>query len=255
MTTIAQSQIDLDKQITRNRIISLFLILVFLLSVGVAFYYYDLSEKARVSLKASEKELSDTVKKLEKTIATNKDLQKTVALQDSLKAVKKKQDEAIQLLGVFLKDAGNNSSEQDYTSEYILKNLTSLATKEKAKIDNINNARRSAIKQLYSPTESKRKSATNELIREFGDDKRLVKELLNSVMNEKHFKNEILDKEYSNSYYQVLFILTKLSSTSLRREKDSIEKFRKEMEKAKIWGNIAQDNFNVILNKIKNPKG
>lgn len=248
MTTIAQSQINLDKQITRNRIISLGLLLVFLLSVGLAFYYYD-------KLKVSETKLNETVLELEETIATNKDLQKTIALQDSLNEIKTKQDEAIKLLGVLLADSDMNSSRKEYTSEYILKNLTTLAAKEKEKINKNNENRAAAIKGLYSSSESKRRSATNELVREYGDDKKLVKELLKSVMNENHFKNGILNEKYSNSYYAVLYILTKLSSTSLRREKDTIENFKMEMEKAALYGESTQNKFKDISKKIKNPRG
>ena len=242
MSTISQSEIILEKQITRNRFIALGLLLVFAISVTTAIHYYNKSVTANSNLIIEKQKLVDA-------IASNDSLQTKLELKKSLEEAKKNQDEAIQLLSVFLQDADSDSS-QSYTPEYILKNLTALAKKEEEKINKINKDRKEAIKDLYSTSEPKRKSATDEIIREFGDDKKLVKELLTSVMNEEHFKDEILDKNYSGSYYQVLYILTQLSGTSLLREKKSIVNFQEKMEEAYLYGKDTQDKFELVLDKI-----
>lgn len=229
-----QSQIALDKQIQRNQILSLLVLLIFIAGVATSIYFFN-------QLKETNLELEKTIQELKESKGIIGEQGKVIALKDSLITINTQKIAAIRLLGVLLNDEEN----KEYTEDEILQNLTKLAEDKKAEIAQHNADRTATIEKLFTSNESGRKAARNKLIQDFGDDKKLVKEMTDYALNGK------VNKKYENSLYQVVYIFTQLSNPSLIKHKNLILKFMTEMKAANLVGTYTQQDFNMIKKKMK----
>lgn len=233
MASIPQTQIALNKQIKKNQILTIAILLILAAGAFYSVYHHNKLEEANEALIKKNIELEE-----KKGII--KDQSKKLVSKDSLEAAKNKQDESIKLLGVLLNDSGN----ENYDEARILKELSSLAEKKGAAIAKKNEQRKNAINQLFSNNESQRKSAQRTLIRQFGNDKRLVKEMLEYTLKDENFNKN------NSSLYQVAYILTQLSNASLVDEKALIEQYMQKMLATNKAGNNTKKDFAIIRKKF-----
>ncbi len=84
--------------------------------------------------------------------------------------------------------------------------------------------RNQAFKKLFSANESTRKVAQREIVSGLGNEPGFVKEMLQYAMNDKRFV-----KENINSMYQIVYILTQVNAKTLSNEKVLIQKFFKKL--------------------------
>ncbi len=231
MATIPQTQIALNKQIRNNQLLALALLLVLAAGVFYAIYSHNQLQDAFDELKKKDGIIGDQGRTID-------DQTKQLVSKDSLEAAKKKQDESIKLLGALLNDADSRS----YTENEILNNLGQLAEERKAEIAKRNEGKTKAIAQLFSNSEAQRKNARRIILREYGDDKKLVNEMLSFAIADENFKN-------TNALYQVTYIMTQLSNTSLVKEKKLVEQFMKKMMDNGKAGSATQKDFVTIRRK------
>lgn len=233
MASIPQTQIALNKQIRNNQILALVLLLGFAASVFYVIRTHNQSHEDNLKLQKANENLDKKNKELEKAYKDLADSKKIVL-------AKEEQDKAIQLLGVLLNDSNPDST---YTQEKILNNLTQLAKEKEEEIKKHHADITNAINQLFSNNETRRKAAQRSIIREYGDYKNIVKEMLVKAMEEENFRK-------NNSLYQVTYILTQLSNASLVKEKSLVEQFMQKMITSEKAGQSTQQDFATIRRKF-----
>lgn len=226
MTTITRE--TLDKQINRNRILSLILLFVFAAGALAALYYYN-------EAKENYRQLQET------NIVVDKQGQKLVTQQELL-AEKDKTLEAVHLLKVFLDE---DNSDKEYSEEEILAGLSELAKEKEAEIKQRNAARKAQVEQLFNKnSDPKRKAAQNTILRKYGNDKKIVSDLLHYAMKDR------VNQTYSGSISRTFEILEKLSSAALIENQKLVNDFIKTVETAGLAGPKVKGEINRIVAKM-----
>lgn len=226
-TTITRE--TLDKQINRNRILSLFLLLVFVAGFLAAFYYYDKATKAQIKINDQDVTISDQ--------------EEVIKLKQQLIEEHEQTLKAVHLLKVFLDD---DNTEKEYTEDEILAGLSKLAEEKETEIEERNAARKTQIEQLYNKnSDPNRKTAQNTILRKYGNDKKLVSDLLHYAMEDR------VNQSYSGSISRTYEILTKLSSAALIENQKLVNEFSKAVESAGLAGPKIKGEINQISRKLR----
>jgi len=227
MATITREA--LDKQINRNRILSLILLFVFAAGALAALYYYNEAKENYRQLQQS------------KGIISEKD--EVIKLQKQLNEEHEQTLKAVHLLKVFLDD---DNTEKEYTEEEILAGLSVLAEKKEAEIETRNTARKTQIEKLFNKnSDPNRKAAQNTILRKYGNDKKLVSELLHYAMEDR------VNQSYSGSISRTFEILVKLSSAALIENQKLVNEFIKAVENVGLAGPKVKGEINQILKKMR----
>lgn len=193
----------LDQQIQRNRILSLFLMLVFVAGVIAAYYYYN--------------EAKENLRKLQEAKGVVSAQGEQIDVQKQLIAEKEKTLEAVHLLKVFLDDS---NTDKTYTEEEILNGLSKLAKEKEAEIEKRNSDRIAEIEKLFNKnSDPTRKAAQNTILRKYSNDNKLVPDLLNHALENR------VNQTYSGSIYRTIDILKELSSATLIENQTLVNKF------------------------------
>ena len=227
MATITREA--LDQQINRNRILSLVLLFVFAAGALAALYYYN--------------EAKENFRQLqEKNILVDEQGQKLVTQQELL-AEKDKTLEAVHLLKVFLDE---DNSDKEYSEEEILAGLSELAKEKEAEINQRNAARKAQVEKLFNQkSDPKRKAAQNTILRKYGNDKKMVSDLLQYAMQDR------VNQTYSGSISRTFEILEKLSSAALIENQKLVNDFIKTVETAGLAGPKVKGEINRIASKMR----
>ena len=193
----------LDKQINRNRILSLILLFVVIAGFAAAAYYYHKATTAEKTIDAQNQVIETKDEKL--------------VSQNLLIAEQKKTLEAVQLLKVFLDD---NNEDKVYTTDDILSHLSELAKEKTDEIEKRNTARKAEITKLFNKnSDATRKAAQNTISRNYSNDKKLIPDLLHFALDNR------VDSAYSGSIYRTIDILRELSSAALIENEKLVNEF------------------------------
>ena len=219
----------LDKQINRNRILSLVLLFVFAAGALAAFYYYN-------EAKENYRKFQDS------QVVVDKQGQKLVTQQELL-AEKEKTLEAVHLLKVLLDE---NNTEKEYKEEEILAGLSKLAAEKEAEIEKRNANRNAKIEKLFNKNSNDiRKAAQNTILRKYGNDKKLIPNLLNYAMDNR------VNQTHAGSISRVFEILIRLSSAALIENQTLVNDFIKTVESSGLAGPKIKGEINQISKKLR----
>lgn len=149
------------------------------------------------------------------------------------------------------RDSIKKENEKLLASVSALSQVAGISFEDAIKKIEKNAKERSAIsKNLLSERESDRKKATNDILRKFKNDPKMIAALLESLKGK-------ISEDYLNNIYQAIYVLENSSPKALQANKTELETFISSVRKAKtsdgidLAGTSTKTRLNRIENKLK----
>jgi hypothetical protein len=246
---------DIDaikSQLKKNRSQSYFFLTLLIVSVLLTAYaFHELQEtkkereKVIIELGEAKKHIQDSKIQLE---TKNKILKKLIDISEKSKERLEGYTQRDSLLKEVNELITNSNAPIEINPD--LPNLSKEALgKEideiKVTINEYDKERKRIVNQLFKKnSETKRKNARNIILKEYSQDDKLVNDILEELKGK-------INAEFSNSYYQIIYILGELDNEFLQAESEGLKNVFEEGKKMSLHGPMTQKSIDKIKIKMK----
>ncbi|MGK0309130.1 MAG: chromosome segregation ATPase [Urechidicola sp.] len=242
----------IKSQLKKNRSQSYFFLTLLIVSVLLTAYAFrELQEtkkereKVIIELGNAKKHIQDSKSQLE---AKNKKLKKLIDISNESKERLEGYTQRDSLLKEVNELITSSNAPIEINSD--LPNLSKEALEKeideiKVTINEYDKERKGIVNQLFNKnSETKRKNARNIILKEYSQDDKLVNDILEELKGK-------INAEFSNSYYQIIYILGELDNEFLQAESEGLKNVFEEGKEKNLHGAMTQKNIKKIEIKME----